>query len=90
VSKIFIQGKEISFESVSFVDYGDEAREDVFWVCLDGSEERRGAADLRELGVEMGLGGVEAERGAGKWGGWRDGWESIHFWEGVSRGDGMG
>jgi hypothetical protein len=40
---------------------------------------------LRELGVEMGL-GVEAEGGAGKWGGW----EEVHFLEGVSRGDGMG
>jgi hypothetical protein len=79
VSKIFIQGKKFSFKSVSFVDYGDEAREDVFWVGLDGSKERSGAADLRELGVEIGLGGVEAEGGVGKWGGWWDGWEGVHF-----------
>jgi len=72
VSKIFIQGKEISFESVSFVDYGDEAREYVFRVGLNGSEERRRAADLRELGVEM-------EGEAGIWCGWRDGWDGVHF-----------
>jgi hypothetical protein len=90
VTKIFSQGKELSFESVSFVDYGDETREDLSWVGLDGGEERRRAADLRELEVEMGLGRVEAEGGTGKWDGWRDGWEGVHFWEGVSRGHGMG
>jgi hypothetical protein len=79
MSKIFIQGNKFSFDSVSFVDYGNEARENVLWVGLDGGEERRGTADLRELAVEMTLGGVEAEGGAGKWGGRRDGWEGVHF-----------
>jgi len=72
MAKIFVQGNQISFESVSFIDYGNEAREDVFWVGLDGGEERRGAADLRELGVEM-------EGEAGIWCGWRDGWDGVHF-----------
>jgi len=71
----------------------------VFGVGLDRREESGGAADLRELRVEMSLclvgvhvdvdGGIvgllEADWGAGEGDGWRDGWEVVHFWESVSR-----